>query len=82
VRAHSTTRLVYELANELNLKIEEIDPISFLPTPQPKELISLEKMMLCFTINNSENFELLNLNSEPSEPANTEEDMSKLSAPF
>ena len=46
VRAHTTTSLLYSLAETLDLEIDEIDVITFLPDPIPKDLITLEKKLL------------------------------------
>ena len=46
VRAHTTTSLLYSLADTLDLEIDEIDVITFLPDPIPKDLITLEKKLL------------------------------------
>ena len=56
VRANSTTSLLFKSADELGLKIE-IRPLDFLPMPEPLCLQALDKMILKFTLLNTDNID-------------------------
>ena len=50
VRAHSVTELLFDVAEELGLSVEEIDPYSFLPNELPDSLASIEKRFFAIRI--------------------------------
>ena len=49
-RAHTTTSLLYSTAESLGLQISEIEVNSFLPTPVPPNLLTLEKKLLVIKV--------------------------------